>query len=532
MEATPRAVSTRRFHDYYITQVPTSSLYPDKTASFYDKLPSAPEPNNAAANTNHSSHHDIVGPISSVVRIPLRKAKYHFGVSMSRGNRSHNEDAFQAGVIDIPAFAKRVPRSMTLAEIKKKHDTSFSGPKDQDPQVLYFGIFDGHGGVQCSDFLKDRLHEYIQEATVDFELQSSLIKTDNPGLEHLRMSTLKREGPSSKFLNGETPLYQTANSSRISQMEALLVAQYSDLVGGYFRRFKPRHFHHIIEDEAKDSRLSEQLRKGTSMEAVLEYAFLKADLDFISAQAAKSDFDLVQDEKPLNTYDVLANPSRAPFSPRIGGPRRFFGGSTCSIAMISTPSRLPFWHPSAPCTLLTSHVGDTRVILCSTATGAAIPLTASHHPSSPVEAQRLRRYSHSLVTDSFGEERISGFANTRAFGDIGSKRLGISAEPETRRIDLAPAECAFMVLVSDGVSDPLLDQEIVDIVKEAKSPDQASRDVVNFATEVCANPDNATCLVVRLGGWERRLEGGVGSMGTKADRDWKRNEAANPRRRT
>jgi protein phosphatase PTC6 len=47
---------------------------------------------------------------------------------------------------------------------------------------------------------------------------------------------------------------------------------------------------------------------------------------------------------------------------------------------------------------------------------------------------------------------------------------------------------------------------------------------------VSLNGDNATCQVVRLGGWERRLEGGVGSLGTKEIRDTRRAEANDPRR--
>jgi protein phosphatase PTC6 len=54
--------------------------------------------------------------------------------------------------------------------------------------------------------------------------------------------------------------------------------------------------------------------------------------------------------------------------------------------------------------------------------------------------------------------------------------------------------------------------------------------VVNFATEVTKEGDNATCLVVRLGGWERRSEGGVGSMATKEVRDFRKRDALDPRR--
>jgi protein phosphatase PTC6 len=261
------------------------------------------------------------------------------------------------------------------------------------------------------------------------------------------------------------------------------------------------------------------------------YAFLKADLDFVTAQARKPDSDNINSDKPLNADDILGKPShQAQSDNRIGGPNRFIGGSTASIVLISTPTPTPFWHPASPSTIVVAHVGDTRILLCETATGLAKPLTTNHHPSSPIEGTRLRRYAATFVTDSFGEERMSGLANTRAFGDMRSKRIGVSAEPEIRRVQLAPAEYSFLVLVSDGVSGTLTDQEIVDVVKEAKTPEQGARDVVSFATEVSREGDNATCLVVRLGGWERRIEGGMGSMGTKEVRDFRKGDALDPRR--
>src|SRR5690606_29911985 len=103
----------------------------------------------------------------------------------------------------------------------------------------------------------------------------------------------------------------------------------------------------------------------------------------------------------------------------------------------------------------------------------AIPATSDHHPTSPGESRRLRRYAPaaSLVTgDSFGEQRIWGLANSRAFGDVSAKRIGVSAEPEVTRIDMTPAQYSFLVLCSDRVSGTLSDQEIVDVVKEAATP--------------------------------------------------------------
>lgn len=519
------------------------------------------------------------------MRIPLKSAKHHFGVSLSRGTRPYNEDAFQAGTIDIPAFAKRRPVSLTrpgrlAATSEVTPDVAASG----DPQVFYFGVFDGHGGAECSGFLREQLHEYVEKATQQFELKSSLLRTDGrnavsegraidhssyreriernkESLEAIETHTpvgigpLQPPRPGSKDappipgsktkagpIDSHRPVKQSDSISKAEDLEQRLVRDWKELVGGYFRRFKPEHFslsaggrghadekEVITKHQTNTPSVSGDVKEGIGIETVLEYAFLKADYDFVAAQVGKTDEDPVRADKALNADDILGHPSRT--TQKIGGSKRFKGGSTCSIALISTPTASPFWHPSSPSSLITAHVGDTRILLCDTATGQAVSLTSNHHPSLPEEATRLRRFAAAFVTDSFGEERISGLANTRAFGDMASKRVGVSAEPEIRRVELLPAEYSFLVLCSDGVSGHLSDQEIVDIVKEAKTPEQAARDIVSFAVETSTNDgaDNATGLVVRLGGWERRGEGGLGSLGTKEMRDWRRREAEDPR---
>ena len=31
----------------------------------------------------------------------------------------------------------------------------------QWPQVCFFGVFDGHGGANCADYLRDNLHNFV-----------------------------------------------------------------------------------------------------------------------------------------------------------------------------------------------------------------------------------------------------------------------------------------------------------------------------------------------------------------------------------
>ena len=543
-----RRQQNRAFHEYFVTHLPSSSLSPDRAHPNQHKLPRSESQPHSGQSTRSAAQVSSSSRDTTIVRIPIKSAKHHFGAGVSRGSRPYNEDTYQAGTIEIPAFAKRQPVSLSRRQQKEgQDDGSGQGAKSEsgDPQVFYFGVFDGHGGSECSEFLRERLHGYVEEAALLFGMESSL----------------QRENDSDEVDSAGGVM----GAQDAEDLQKSLVSSWKETVGGYFKRFKPEYFPAIASD-TRASDESAQTANNSSIETVLMYAFLKADLDFTTAQAAKHNqsatntdknnptssindpvLDPVLSDRPLNENDLLFHPerpasqnlrsrsTRPSSSPDlkapIGGSTRFKGGSTASIALVSTPTPTPFWNPASPSTLITAHVGDTRILLCRTSDGKAVPLTTNHHPSTPVEARRLRRYAASFVTDSFGEERVLGLANTRAFGDITSKRIGVSAEPQIQTTHLTPAEYSFAVLCSDGVSGHLEDQEIVDIVKEAKTPAQAGESLVKFAVEVSdSNADNATALVVRLGGWERRGEGGGGSLGTAERRKYRWDEAMDPRR--
>ncbi|KAF2719693.1 MgPP2C2, protein phosphatase 2C protein 2 [Polychaeton citri CBS 116435] len=535
----------RYFHDYFVTHLPSSSLSPDKQhGPSHHKLPRADSQPHKLAGGRAASTIQASVRETTIVRIPINSAKHHYGEQISRGQRPYQEDTHQAGTIAIPAFAQRKPISLSR---RSPNPSQVEGgqpgvvAEGGDPQVFYFGVFDGHGGSECSEFLRERLHAYIEEAALLFGLESSL------------------QSPSTteaKELDSEGGIMGAQDAE---DLQRDLVTSWKETVGGYFRRFRPEFFPVVQPTNTDDAPATVN---NSSIETVLSYAFLKADLDFTTAQAAKQSQekaaeslatsqassldDPVLSDQPLNADDMLFHPtmpasqnlrhgqpkgSSPDLNLPIGGKKRFQGGSTASIAMISTPTPTPFWHPATPSTLIVAHVGDTRVLLCRTSDGKAVPLTVNHHPSNPIEANRLRRYAASFVTDSFGEERVLGLANTRAFGDIASKRIGVSAEPHIKTTQINPAEYSFLVLVSDGVCGHVEDQEIVDVVKEARTPAEAAQRLISYAVEVSMEGDNATAEVVRLGGWERRGEGGGGSLGTKEARDWKREAANNPRAR-
>lgn len=57
-----------------------------------------------------------------------------------------------------------------------------------------------------------------------------------------------------------------------------------------------------------------------------------------------------------------------------------------------------------------------------------------------------------------------------------------------------------MVVVSDGISSILSDDEIVDLTRNATTPKAAADRILSFAQEL-GSGDNATAIVVPLAGW-------------------------------
>ncbi|TGZ79206.1 protein serine/threonine phosphatase 2C [Ascodesmis nigricans] len=446
----------RWFRDYFTAVLPGSSLHPDPQLR-KGKL----------SSTDRET---------TTVRIPLRSAKHHFGVSTSRGTRPYNEDHSQAGVIDIPPFS-------SPPENAPKEDAA-APMSDVGASVFYYGVFDGHGGDTASLYLKDNLHTYIEQTSRLF----------NPTSTPVPISPT----------NASLPEALKAHHKDRQKLQKDLLHDWKSTVGGYWRRVK-------IDFGLTGSKCNSS--GSPTIPSVLMYSLLKLDLDFITNSRPFYLPPTVEGEEPT----LLSGDPK--------GVTTFKGGSTSTIILISpsTPHH-PYWHPEQTSTLITCHLGDTRAILCRTSDGTAHPLTLPHSPSSPTESARLRRYTHAFNHDSFGEERFGFLANTRSVGDASQKRLGVSAEPDISSLVLHPSEYSFLVLVTDGVSGVLGDQEICDIVKEEDTPEKAAREITEFVEEVGEMGDNATVLVVRLGGWEKRGAEDGGER-TRRLRMWRREEA-------
>ncbi|KAI0348403.1 protein serine/threonine phosphatase 2C [Trametopsis cervina] len=92
-------------------------------------------------------------------RIPLNNPKV-IGVANSRGNRSYQEDFYTFSALSLD------PEELRLT-VKKFHGLDWdpsSIPAPLARQVLFVGIYDGHGGSTVSQYLRQELHGFFESA--------------------------------------------------------------------------------------------------------------------------------------------------------------------------------------------------------------------------------------------------------------------------------------------------------------------------------------------------------------------------------
>ncbi|CAN6610658.1 [Pyruvate dehydrogenase [acetyl-transferring]]-phosphatase 2, mitochondrial [Trichomonascus vanleenenianus] len=95
-----------------------------------------------------SSYYNVATPEGSRARIDLLRAPSHFGHYTSRVNRPQNEDRYYAGVLHLPKGSSLTPKQQSYTASKRT--------------VFNFSVFDGHGGIECCEFLRQHLAEYVE----------------------------------------------------------------------------------------------------------------------------------------------------------------------------------------------------------------------------------------------------------------------------------------------------------------------------------------------------------------------------------
>ncbi|RGB38757.1 phosphatase 2C-like domain-containing protein [Rhizophagus diaphanus] len=418
-------------------------------------------------NFNHSSilrsqeYYLVKSHHGENYRLHLSKSRHLVGIRSTRGIRELNEDRYQAMVLKLSDNGKNLKDDIVvnqpILDVKNIENPKINGEEAQSNQSCYFAVFDGHGGPQCADYLTATLHKNIEDVKAS-DADNIITSLRSVGGYFVRFKPASLEmllSPEVADISKKRPNNQKSNSRKFSSTPTSQLLSPSTLQQPSTQALLPS------LSPLSPTALTSLPPKTLTMEQRLLLAFLKTDSELMEDKSV---------------------------------------GSTASIALIKSLDKLPFW-TSNSLEISIAHVGDTKILLCEVEKGNSIPLTYDHHPSSIVETDRLRKSGGFIITDSFGSEMYLGrLANSRSFGDFKLKRFGVSAEPEISTLNLSGKDFAFMVLVSDGVTSVLSDQEIVDCIKNYNDPTLGASKLVDLAEEL-GSDDNITAMVVRLPGW-------------------------------
>lgn len=216
----------------------------------------------------------------------------------------------------------------------------------------------------------------------------------------------------------------------------------------------------------RDSQLSNQSTSTTS--SSLEYTDIDADV--LSAEDIERCYAeaFASVDKELEAFDESGT-----------------SGSTAVTCLVRSYNGRTMFH--------VANVGDSRAVFFSN--GETSRLTVDHKATNEDEVKRIKALKGIILN-----KRVGGVvAVTRALGQADEKPF-ISSAPHTESVEVC--DDAFLVLVSDGVSDVFRDEELTQFVSERLAAGEKAlpicRQLLESAKER-GSMDNLTAVLVRFG---------------------------------
>jgi serine/threonine protein phosphatase PrpC len=260
---------------------------------------------------------------------------------------------------------------------------------------------------------------------------------------------------------------------RLGEQDAVYLAVFDGHGGSRASDYCSAHLHSNIEAQYRSlmrTNSANQKDDPSLLELGIQRAFIETDRSFLATHSTES-----------------------------------LDGTTASVCILQNVPEVRLDDGSqSHVTLTVGHVGDSRILLCGR-DGKARQISVDHHPSVPEEHDRIIQNGGFIERDAFGDDALMGMsANSRAIGVARLKHwkgkgCGLTAEPLVKMLHISNWDL-FLVLLTDGITTVMTNQEVVDLVKYYKDPTSAAIGIVDYA-EQCGTRDNSTALVLRLAGW-------------------------------
>lgn len=189
----------------------------------------------------------------------------------------------------------------------------------------------------------------------------------------------------------------------------------------------------------------------------------------------------------FNVYVESNNPAALP------------SGSTCTVCIVRESTQL-----------IVAHVGDSRALFSRR--GQPVRLTNDHVPDRQIERERIEKCGGKVMQDVHGRHLVQGrLSMSRSLGHPDLQKAGVTADPDIRKLWIQHHRDAFLVLMTDGVTSVMPDEEVHAIVSNCTTPEEAAKSVVESA--LCfGSDDNCTAIVIPLPAW-RKYSGSLGIGG-------------------
>ena len=173
-------------------------------------------------------------------------------------------------------------------------------------------------------------------------------------------------------------------------------------------------------------------------------------------------------------------------------------GSTATIALIRDGYEL-----------VVAQVGDSRALLLRG--NESFCLTEDHCASDPNERARIERMGGTVSYDEVGRHLVNKrLAMSRSIGDVELKPFGVISQPSVIRRNIKHYKDSSLVMVTDGVTFVMSNDEIANCVTNCESPSESAEKLVDQAL-LHACEDNLTALVLPLGAWGKYQSDGTGA---------------------
>ncbi|TYZ61435.1 hypothetical protein PybrP1_011953 [[Pythium] brassicae (nom. inval.)] len=279
-----------------------------------------------------------------------------------------------------------------------------------------------------------------------------------------------------KYMEDECVAIPTYKAFQGDPVKSSFFGVYDGHGGDFCSKYAAAHLHAKLSalmesrfhsNRLRDSQLSNQSTSTTS--SSIEYTDIDADV--LSAEDIERCFaeTFASVDKELEAFDESGT-----------------SGSTAVTCLIRSYNGRTMFH--------VANVGDSRAVFFSN--GETSRLTVDHKATNEDEVKRIKALKGIILN-----KRVGGVvAVTRALGQADEKPF-ISSAPHTESVEVV-CDDAFLVLVSDGVSDVFRDEELTQFVSERLAAGEKAlavcRQLLDRAKER-GSMDNMTAVLVRFG---------------------------------